>query len=545
MQIGHTRWPIFAALVVGAATVAVFWYFVLSNPKGEALPASGGHYTEGTTQTPERINPLFAATNPADADLSALVFSGLVRLGPDGTPQPDLAERWEITGNGQSYVFHLRHGVAWHDGEDFDADDVLFTFKAIADPAFKGDPVLAGVMRGVVVTERDPFSVEFRLEQPYAPFLAYLTVGILPKHLLDGYDANQLFNADFNSRPVGTGPYRLSKRTNRGVELDANSTFYLGPPLISGFELRTYADANALDEALRAGDIDGALLGPDAPAGEIDALRGDTRFTLHDEQSATYNIAYLDTRLPVFAEKAVRGALWHALDVPGIATSAAGGRGVPAVSPIVAGSWAASGATAPEFDPGAAATALETAGWRRGTDGVRAKDGQRLAFSLSTSNEPGAVAIANEIARAWQAIGAEVTVVPIAASAYVNETLLTRDYEAALVTVDPGPDPDPYPFWHSSQVAPPGQNLANYASPRMDDALERARQTTDVQRRKDLYALFDGYFISDAPSVPLFYPVYVYAQSARVHGFSDGLLFTPASRFGNVRDWYVQTRVER
>ena len=233
-------------------------------------------------------------------------------------------------------------------------------------------------MRGVVVTARDQFSVEFRLEQPYAPFLAYLTVGILPKHLLTGYDANQLFNADFNARPVGTGPYRLSKRTNRGVELDANSTFYLGPPLISGFEMRTYADAGALDDALRAGEIDGALLGPDTPAGAIDALRGDARFTLHDEQSVTYNIAYLDTRLPVFQEKAVRGALWRALDVPAIVAAAAGGRGVPAVSPVTAGSWAASDATAPEFDPGAAATALETAGWRRGTDGVRAKDGQRL-----------------------------------------------------------------------------------------------------------------------------------------------------------------------
>ncbi|HET7372679.1 MAG TPA: hypothetical protein VFJ20_04815, partial [Gemmatimonadaceae bacterium] len=100
----HTRWPLFVALVAGVSAVALLWFVVLSNPSGEAVPASGGHYVEGVTRAPERLNPLFTGGNPVDADIASLVFSGLVRLGPDGTPQPDLAERWEITGNGQSYV---------------------------------------------------------------------------------------------------------------------------------------------------------------------------------------------------------------------------------------------------------------------------------------------------------------------------------------------------------------------------------------------------------------------------------------------------------
>ena len=120
---------------------------------------------------------------------------------------------------------------------------------------------------------------------------------------------------------------------------------------------------------------------------------------------------------------------------------------------------------------------------------------------------------------------------PIAASTYIDETLLPRQFEAALVVVDPGPDPDPYPFWHSSQIAPPGRNLSSYADPRIDDVLERARQTTDIARRKELYALFAGYFIAAAPAMPLYAPVYTYVQSARVQGFATSLLFTPASRF--------------
>ncbi len=544
MALTHTRWPFFIALTAGAVVVALFWYVVLSNPKGEALPASGGRYTEGVTRAAERINPLFTGANSTDADLSALIFSGLVRLGPDGTPQPDLAERWEITGNGESYLFHLRRGVAWHDGVAFDAEDVAFTFKAIANPGFKGDPALAQLMQGVVVTARDPLTVEFKLEQAYAPFLAYLTVGILPKHLLERLDGNQLFNADFNARPVGTGAYRFKKQTAQGVELETNSTFYLGPPRISTLAFRAYGDAGALAEAVRSGQIDGALFGPDASREALDALSQDQRLALHDLPGAAYNTVYLDTRAPLFADKTVRLALWQAINARSLIDDIAGGRGDVTVTGIPRGSWAYPPPDPPAFDPGAAASALEVAGWQRGRDGVRQKGSLRLAFALSTTNDAGRVAIAENLVRQWRAIGAEVEVQPIAASAFISDDLLPRKFAAALVAVDPGPDPDPYPFWHSSQIAPPGRNLSDYADPNIDNALERARQTTDTARRRELYVDFARSLIGAAPQIPLYAPTSTYVQSARVQGFVASLLFSPASRFANVREWYVSTRVE-
>jgi peptide/nickel transport system substrate-binding protein len=141
-------------------------------------------------------------------------------------------------------------------------------------------------------------------------------------------------------------------------------------------------------------------------------------------------------------------------------------------------------------------------------------------------------------------VGAEVTVQAFDAASYIDQVLVPRQYQAALVLVDPGPDPDPYPFWHSSQIAPPGRNLSNYSDPGIDDVLERARQTTDTARRKDLYALFAGYLIAAAPQLPLFSPVYTYVQSARVQGFTDSLLFAPSSRFSSVAQWYVNTTTD-
>ncbi len=528
--------------MAGVSAVALLWFVVLSNPSGEAVPASGGHYVEGVTRAPERINPLFTGGNQVDADVASLVFSGLVRLGADGTPQPDLAERWEITGNGQSYVFHLRHGVAWQDGEAFSADDVIFTFKAISDPAFKGDAALAQLMQGVVVTARDAYTVEFKLEQAYAPFLAYMTVGILPEHLLQNLDANQLFNAEFNARPVGTGPYKLRRRTANGVELETNDTYYLGPPHISTFEFRVYADGNALTEALRAHEVDGALLGPEVSASELQVIVQDGRFAMHELTSESYTTVYLDTRLPVFADDTVRLALWRAINPESLIEDAVGGHGQTADTGIAHGSWAYTPVDVPSFDPGAAASSLEAAGWARGSDGTRHNGDTRLEFTLSTTNDAARVAVAQNLAQQWRAIGADVTVEPLASDAFIDEHLLPRKFQAALVAVDPGPDPDPYPFWHSTQVAPPGRNLSNYSSPQIDDVLERARQTTDTARRKELYAQFENFLVAAAPQIPIYAPVYTYVQNTRVRAFGDTLLFTPASRFASVAAWYINTR---
>lgn len=545
MPLTQTRWPLFGALVAGVTIVALLWYFVLDNPKGEAVPASGGRYVEGITRAPERINPLFAGSNPTDRDLASLIFSGLVRLSPEGTPLPDLAERWEVTGNGQSYVFHLRRGVAWQDDEAtrFDADDVVFTFDAIADPGFKGDPALAQLMQGVIVTARDPYTVEFRLEQAYAPFMAYLTAGILPSHLLAGLDANQLFNAEFNSRPVGTGPYRFVRRTDDAITLESNSTYYLGPPRISELEFRLFADRD-LVAALRTGEVDGALLGPETQTAEIALLRDDGRFALRDLHGTSEMVIYLDTRSPLFDEAAVRKALRRGINVATLLNDVAGARGLPAGTGIPQASWAHTAIEVPPFDPGAAASALERAGWARGRDGVRRKGEQRLAFTLSTSNDPQQLAIAENVALQWQAIGASVRVEPLDATTYIEQQLLPRKFEAALVEIDAGPDPDPYPFWHTSQIAEPGRNLSSYSNPRVDDALERARQTTDTQRRKELYQAFSEELIEDTPALLLFTPVQSYVMRTSVQGFEPSLLFTPASRFANIHEWYVRTRVE-
>jgi peptide/nickel transport system substrate-binding protein len=395
----------------------------------------------------------------------------------------------------------------------------------------------------VSVNARDPLTVEFSLEQNFAPFLSYLTLGILPEHLLGDLDPNGLYNAPFNANPVGTGPYRFAARDDDSVELASSATYYLGPPRITTLELRLFADDVSLQEALQAGSIDGGLVPASAPSSLVDLLRQDPRLETHDLVATEFALVLLDTRHPLFSEREVRRAMFRAIDIAAVVDEAAAGLGRPAGAGIPQPSWAYAELDVPDFSPGAAATLLEQAGWARGRDGVRQKDGVRFSFALSVNNLPQRVAIAESVARQWRAIGLDVDVQPLDSASFLEEHLLARQFQAAVFALDPGTDPDPYPFWHSSQAEAPGRNLSGYSTPLMDDALERARQNTGAERRRELYQVFAGLLIEDMPSLPLFFATRAYVQ-AGVHGFQAPLLSSTADRFLNVHQWYVKTRVQ-
>ena len=127
------RGALTALLAVGFLVIALGWLAA-----GRTSGSTSGSYREAVVGRPVRINPLMDPANQAEADLSALIFSGLMRLGPDGAPEPDLAERWEVTADQLTYTFHLRSDVTWHDGAAFDAEDVAYTSGRIQSESFTG-----------------------------------------------------------------------------------------------------------------------------------------------------------------------------------------------------------------------------------------------------------------------------------------------------------------------------------------------------------------------------------------------------------------------
>ncbi|MPZ23534.1 MAG: hypothetical protein GEU28_08305 [Dehalococcoidia bacterium] len=532
------RWYVLAILLVGAALFLATWVFA-SQENSRDVAASGGNYVEGVIGVPQRVNPVYRGLNPVDDDLSALVFSGLTRMAGDGRVVPDLAESWEISEDGQAYRFTLRDGLLWQDGEEVTAADVVFTWSVLAGEEFNGDAQLGAFWQTVEAVAESDTVVRFRLEEAFSPFLAQTTIGILPEHLLANLAPDEVGQSEFNRQPVGTGPYRLDSLTPEGATLEANPAFHMGRPYLDSFELRFFpGEADAM-QALLAGSIDGLLLNQPVGAEQVAAAGEDV--AVEELTQNSYSMLYLNHEVPAFQDDRVRRAIAFALDRERL-IEVAGGLGTISDSVITPGTWAWTGAFEPyAHDPARATALLDEAGWTTGSDGVRARDGERLAFDLVTNNDATRTAVAAEIATQLAEVGVRVTSSSSEGEGLYAEVLVPHDFEMALFGFASDIDPDPFPAWHSAQASE-GANIAGISASDLDGILAEARVNPDRARRAELYVAFQQIFYERQPSIVLFYPTSLYLRPAELSGWQDAVLFSPSSRFHNVWEWFSETR---
>ncbi len=494
----------------------------------------GGRLVEVVVGEVRRTNPLATLTTEAEGDVVALVFAGLMRPAPDGTPETDLAESWEATPDGLTYTFRLRPGLTWHDGRVLSASDVAFTVGLIQASDFSGPPALASAWAGVQVFVADSRTVLFHLVEPSAEFLSRASVGIVPSHLADQMLERGLGVPPFDERPVGAGPYRVRSIDAGRVRLERFEGYAHGAPHIGQIELRTVRDLQEQARFLAARRGDAGLLG-EAPAEGEAAIgeRPDLEATLLTRSA--YTLVYLNQHLPPLDDLPTRLALAAALDRAGLAGVA--GRGLPGEVPFVPGTWAGLELPASPGDP---RRLLETAGWHLDGDGLRRKGGQVLTLEVATNESPTRRALAEAVAAQWAELGAQVKVSVLPANVLVTERLRRGAYQAAVYGWDAGIDPDPYPGWHTTQGGSSGANVAGFEDPEADALLEAARVTLDLSERRELYRLFATRFVGQAASIVLYYPQRPYVLPARLEGFTPGILFTPASRFRDVHLWRLK-----
>jgi len=534
-------WPLLAGIAALVLVIAGAWFAFGSAITGSSEDHTS-RYREAVVGAPSRINPLFAHLNDTDRDLSALIFSGLTRLGNEGEVLPDLAESWQVSPDGRSVTFALRQGVVWHTGAPFTAGDVVFTYNLLADPNLQGDPDQAPLWRQVHCTDPDPRTVICELPAPFAPFLSYTTIGIVPRHILEGTDAASLFDNAFNENPVGTGPYRLAQLDERHAVLKANASYHLGAPQIDEIDLEFYPDSAGAASAIVRGDADGLLLDPSVSRTEAAELTSRKGMKVYSANRTAYTVLYLNNSQPPLNDKAVRKAIAESIDLDAIIGDILGGSATAATSPMVPGTWAFNpDVERYRHDTGNAKELLDEAGWDlpEGAE-VRQKGDVELRLSLVTDQDAVRGAVAERIAKELAEVGIGVTVVGEDSTDLVRDYLIPRQYQAAIFGWDPGSDPDPYPAWHSSQAADNGRNIAAYQSDEADRIMEQARRTSDLDQRQSLYYTFQELFHDDVPSIILYYPVFTYIVSDKVKGIEMGTLFNTGSRFRNVHEWRLQ-----
>lgn len=474
------------------------------------------------TQEPTNLSPIFLDINAGNWP----VFNGLIGLNRNLEPVPDLAvELPEVSADLRQVKVRLRDDVLFHDGRPLTADDVVYTWQSLIDPAV-ATPVrdrlaLGGLIEDVRAV--DPQTVVFTLSRPDPAFIEKLYVGIVPRHLLEGKDLNQ---ARFNVSPVGTGPYKfVSWQSGHRLVLEANPDYFRGKPEISRLIYTFVSDESSRAALLRTGAIDFARLTPRLAAG----FENDPRFQVVRLPSASISQVKLPNGNPVLSDPKVRRALSMAVDREAMARAVWAGMAEPAYGPIPPGHWAHDPSAYVNYDPEGARALLAEAGWTdENGDGFLEKDGQRLAFTVMylphiVEDQQIALALRSDLAK----IGVDVTVEGVASPAYLDR--LGQD--AWLHGIGLPYDPD-YVFWsnyHSSFAddGDPNTNRAGMRNPAVDAALEAGRATYDRDQRREAYRKLQQALLDDGSYMFLTQRAVVVVLSAEIEGVQPKLMGSP------------------
>ena len=528
--------------VVGIILLTLLMGATAYNVSTVLVPERGGVFREGVAGNPQYINPLLCHTHEIDRDLCSLLFRGLTRLDQQGRVVPDLAERWTAP-DGLVYTFTLRENQFWHDGKPVTIDDLLFTIEMMQNPDSPILPDLAELWRSVTVEPVDEHTVRLLLDEPFAPFLDFTTIGLLPKHIWQDVPPSELLTSPLNLRPVGNGPMQATLTSAQFIRLEHNPYSSEDIPMVSALEFHFYPDYPSIYAAYTEGELDGVS---QVMQSDISLAQARTDMQLFSAPLSTYvgvvfNLQNPD--VPFLQDAIVRRALYHALDREQLLNDVVGGHGVLASSPIPSNNWGhAPDTPSYDYDPDEARRLLDESGWvDTDGDGTRDKDGLPMQLILLTNDGPTRIALIEQIAADWQAVGVKVAVESVSFGGFVGNFLTPRRFEAVLLSWDITGDPDPFPLYHSSQIAT-GQNYGGWSNQEADALVIEARSTVDPEKRRALYAQFQHLFAADVPAIPLYYPVYTYGVSERVKAVQIGPLNTPADRFATFPDWYILTR---
>jgi ABC-type transport system substrate-binding protein len=541
------------AVLAGAVAAPSFAPVATAAPAPTGAPAVG--HVQGVVGRPSSITPLTARTQ-ADRDLVALLFRGLVRLGPGTTVLPDLATSWTVDKKGKRWTFRMRKDASWHDGEPVTSADVVFTVHVLQSPDYTGP--LAATWAQVEVAALDAHTVEFRLGDPVGGFLQAATLPLLPAHLLEGVPTGGLADDPFALDPIGNGAFALVELSDTaavvepvlpqvdppGVPLDdpAAGALSARTPRLERLELRFFDTAEELAAAFTAGEVAAAGGLPPAAAmalAESSAGAEARRYPATTLTAVAFNLRSL--RSP-FADQRSRRALLAAIDRKDMIADLLGDAGVRADTPIPPSSWAFDAKAAPpvRFDRSAAATGLKSAGWRRAGKAWVAPGGSKpLTVKLLAPEEsanPIVHAAAAQVAASWTSLGLATTVEALPPGEFV-ERLRGGDYTAAVVDVNMGLDPDPYPILASSQARRGGANVSGLQVTALDQALAKARAPGTMEARMAAYRDLQVLLGTLQPMPTLFFRDVVMVTGPDVAGPVSRPVSDPGDRFWDVVRW--------
>lgn len=534
-------WVLLLVLLSGlvvAQTLALGHYYQ------RLAPVEGGTYSEGIIGAFTNSNPLYA-TSPVDSAVSRLVFASLFTFDAKNRLTGDLAKKWSVDDRGVSYTVKLKDHLLWQDGTPLTAADVVFTYQTIQNPDARSP--LQSAWQGIKVSSPDKNTIVFVLPNALTSFPYSLVNGIVPRHLLTKIPVTELRSARFNTtNPVGAGPFRLETiqvqndkpdQRQELVALSRNDSYHKGKAKLQRFVVRSFRDEKQMLASFEHH--------------EINAMSGLESFpdNLKSDGVQQYSVPLTDevmvffrTDSPILADQKVRQALVQSVNIANL-TKKLGYPVVLANSPLLRGQVGYDkSVTQLGFDALAANKLLDDAGWVKGTNGIRSKDGKTLSFRLFAQSTAEYSAITQGLQTAWSSLGVDLKA-SLQSPSELQTTISGHDYDAVLYGISIGPDPDVFVYWDSSQADPKLAsrfNFSNYKSTQADKSLQAGRTRSDPGLRTIKYKPFLEAWRADAPALALYQPRFLYVVRAPLYNFNPHVLNTNTDRYINVTDWMIR-----
>jgi peptide/nickel transport system substrate-binding protein len=519
------------------------------------------------------LNPHFAV-GTKDQEGSRIFYEPLAAWDADGNLVPVLAaeipdlENGGLAPGGMSVTWKLKKDVSWHDDRPFTADDVVFNWEYAADPATAATTI--GSYQDLKVEKIDPLTVRVLFEKP-TPNWADAFVGqrgmVIPKHLFEPYKGANSRAAPANLKPVGTGPYRfLDFKPGDLIKGERNLGYYLpNRPHFDTIEMKGGGDAvSAARAVIQTGEYDYAwnmqvedeilqrLESGSSAKGRVEIVEGGNieHIELNNTDPWTEvdgERSSLKTKHPLFSDPAVRRALGLLVDRASVEAHIYGRTGIATGNFVNKPDRFASKNTKWEFDVGKANKLLDEAGWQRGADGIRAKDGKKLKLVFQSSINALRQKTQAIVKQACQKAGIDVELKSITSSVYfssdvANPDTYTKFYaDLQMFTTTMG-DPDPGIFmrqfnsWEaaSKENKWQGRNITRWRNEEYDRTYRAAESELDPVKRAALFIKMNDLVVGDPAVIPVVYRPRVSAISrqlrVRLSGWDNDLW--------DLKNWY-------
>lgn len=451
--------------------------------------------------SPANLDPR-VGTDAQSERIDKLLFDALLRRDEHFNLQPSLAECWEIP-DPLTYIFHLRHGVRFHDGRPLTARDVKWTFDSILTGKVRSPK--ASTYRYIGhIDAPDDTTVIFHLKEPYASLLWNLSdgaIGIVP------YGSGEELNRD----PIGSGPFRfVSMAQDKDVVIARNDDYWGQHVNVARVRFNVVPDTTTRALELRKGSADVAINA--LTADMVRALRDDSKLKIMTSQGTIYTYLAMDLRDPILKDVRVREALAYAIDRSLIIHYLLRDLGRPAASVLPPQHWAFDGDVRTyHYDPQRARELLDAAGYPE-------RNGVRFHLTMKTSTEESTRLLAAVLQQQLAAVGIALDIRTFEFATFYSDVTKGAFQLYSLRWIGGNEDPDIFEHvFYSASVPPKRANRGYYANPRVDELIDEGRRTVDEQKRKQIYNQLQRILADDLPYINLWYVDNVLVHSPRVH----------------------------